>query len=179
MNKIAIPYYNKPRMMLFLLTALIPLLIIRKLLIMVVSTLPVFWLISIVAFIAIIALWYRLAYMMPFVKCTAYTWVQEGKTCLALKEGGEVQILDSVEEIFLSEAGQLMALWGCKSTMLEIKNRGKKTVLLSPPIDKFTAIEDTIMYGMFMHLLGKNPHLVQEKTIKGESIPYWYVLPKQ
>ena len=80
MNKIAIPYYSKLRMMLFMLTALIPLLIIRKLLILVVSSLVVFWLVSIAAFIGVLALWYRLAYLMPFVKGTAYTWVQEGKT---------------------------------------------------------------------------------------------------
>ena len=178
MNKIEIPYYNRLLMMLFMLTAIIPILLVRWISIKLIGSLLVYWIVDIIFFIIIIAVWYRLAYMIPGVKAKAYTWVEQGTTMLQVK-GNEIYALNDIEEIFLSEPSSIMNKLGSKSTLLEIRNGGKKIVLLSPPESVDIDITETILYNFFLHLLGKNPQLVPEKTVRGEEIPFWYKAPKE
>ncbi|GEM_PF-4114023 len=86
MNKIENPYYNRLLMMLFMLTAIIPILLVRWISIKLIGSLLVYWIVDIIFFIIIIAVWYRLAYMIPGVKAKAYTWVEQGTTMLQVKE---------------------------------------------------------------------------------------------
>ena len=174
MNKIGIPYLNRFKLMLVMLTVLIPLIAIVKLSVMVLTSVLLYWIVDLVLLVVLVAIWYRFAFKVPGVRCTAYTWVEEGTTRLQTKKDGEVMELTKVEDIFMSEPSTIERLWGQKSLMLAIKNGGQKVVMISLPMDKDLDLRDTVFYALFMHLRDNNPQLVQEKDIKGQPIEFWY-----
>lgn len=176
MNRIEIPYLNRTRLILMMLTVLVPMIVIVRLSVMVISSMLAYWIFDIIVFVVLVAIWYRLAFRMPGVRNTAYTWAENGVTYLQMNKDAQPAALDQVEEIFLSVPSTVERIWGNKNIMLEIKNAGVKHILLSLPMDKLTDIEDTVFHALFMHLKEKNPQLTPEKDIKGEEIPYWYSL---
>lgn len=174
MNKIEIPYLNRFKLMLVMLTVLIPLIGIIKLSVLFLTSVILYWIIDLVLLVVLVAIWYRFAFKVPGVRCTAYTWVEGGITKLQMKKDDEVMDLTQVEDIFMSEPSTIERLWGQKSLMLAIKNAGQKVVMISLPMDKDLDTRDTVFYALFMHLRDNNPQLIQEKDIKGAPIEFWF-----
>lgn len=131
---------------------------------------PFYWIVNSLIMCAWIYVLWIIIEKLPGTSRIGSYWKGDGVTII---EYGENKVcLSEITEICL-----------CKSpisrrVILQIKNNGENIKFISERLEKNFSMEDTDFYFLYAQVLADNPHLVQEKSICGEPIEYWYKVEK-